>query len=261
MHFVVLLKPVPETTGDEHFRPDFTVDRDAGATVINPNDEYALEAALRMAEARGGDNEVTLLTMAPPSAIDAVRKGLSMGASRGILLSDPTLEGSGALLTARVLAAALATLEYDLVLAGADSSDGRCGVVGAAVATLLSIPYLSNAATVGLADGKVQVHRASPGGSRLLEASLPALVVVTQTVGEPRYPTLRGIMTARSKEIAVFSLADIGLSSHQASAAAASTRVLGIRALSARPEPRVIVDRPHEAAAAIVDFLTERGTI
>ncbi|HXG40225.1 MAG TPA: electron transfer flavoprotein subunit beta/FixA family protein, partial [Candidatus Limnocylindrales bacterium] len=184
MRIVVLMKPVPDpASGQERLGPDLRVDRAAAPSVINGNDEYALEAALKLVEAHGG--EVTLLAMAPPNAPETIRKGLAMGAHRGVHVTDPALAGSDTLSTARVLAAALRTLEYDLVLAGVDTSDGGTGVVPAGVAALLGLPYLSYAARIEPGDGRVRVDRLSPAGYDVLEAPLPALVGCTQALGAP----------------------------------------------------------------------------
>jgi electron transfer flavoprotein beta subunit len=212
LRIVVLTKPVPDpAAAAERLGADWRLDRAASPAVINGNDEYLLEAALKLADTQGA--EVTLLTMAPAGGIETMRKGLAMGAHRGVLVTDPALGGSDALSTARVIAAALGQLEYDLVFAGFDTSDGVGGVVGAAVATLLKLPYLSSAARIepDAETGKVRVRRISPTGFDLLEAPMPAMIVGTQLLGEPRYPSLKGIMAARSKEVVTKSLADLGL--------------------------------------------------
>ncbi|MGZ6340240.1 MAG: electron transfer flavoprotein subunit beta/FixA family protein [Candidatus Limnocylindrales bacterium] len=261
MRIVVLLKPVPDTTGQERLGPDLRVDRGVVPAVMNPNDEYALEGALRLMEARGGDADITLLTMGLPNAPETIRKGLAMGAHRGVLVTDPALAGSCSLSTARVLAAALGTLDYDLVLAGVDTSDGRGGVVAAGVAALRGLPYLSYAGAIELGDSSVRVHRSSATGYDVLEAPLPAMVVATQAIGEPRYPSRQGLMGARSKEIAITSLADIGLSADDVGGALATTQVLDSRPPAARAATRVIRGPAPDAARQIVDFLAERRII
>jgi len=258
LRIVVLLKPVPDTTGQERLGPDFRVDRTTPA-VMNANDEYALEAALKLTEAHGGD--VTLLTMAPVSAPDTLRKGLAMGAARAVLVTDDALAGSDTVTTTRVLAAALGTVEFDLVIAGADTSDGAAGVVPAGVAALLRLPYLSYAGRIEPGEATVRVHRLSPTGYDVLEAPMPALVVATQALGEPRYPSLKGIMAARSKEIVTKSAADLGLAAGEVGSAAASTRVLAARPPATRAATRVIREPAPEAARQLVDFLAERRLI
>jgi len=259
VRIVVLVKPVPDTASSgERLRPDdWRLDRAAVPAVVNANDEYALEAALNLTEAHGG--EVVLLSMAPPSAPETMRKALAMGAASGTLVTDPALEGSDTLTTTRVLAAAVRSLEYDLLLAGADTSDGGAGVVPAGVATLLGLPYLSYAAKIEPNDEArtVRVHRISPTGYDVLEAPMPALIVCTQALGEPRYPSLKGIMAARSKQLTTVALADV----EGAEAGAPTTAVLGAEAPPARAATRVIREPAEEAGRQVVAFLVERRII
>jgi electron transfer flavoprotein beta subunit len=260
VRIVVLAKPVPDTTGQERLGPDLRVDRAASPAVVNANDEYAIEAALKLREA-AGEGTVTLLAMAPETAPETLRKALAMGADSGVLVTDPALAGSDTLSTARVLAAALDRLEYDLVLAGADTSDGGTGTVAAGVATLTGLPYLSYAARIEPSGAVVRVRRISPTGYDQLEAALPALVVATQALGEPRYPSLKGIMAARSKEIVTWSLADLGLDPSEVGGSAATTKVLRAEAPPARAATRVIRAPAAEAADQLVEFLAERRLI
>jgi electron transfer flavoprotein beta subunit len=260
VRIVVLAKPVPDTTGQERLGPDLRVDRVGSPAVVNGNDEYALEAALKLREAIG-EGTVTLLAMAPANAPEALRKALAMGADRGVLISDPALVGSDALATARVLAAALGRLEFDLVLAGADSSDGGTGTVSPAVAALTGLPYLSYAARIEPAGERIRVRRISPVGYDLIEAPLPAFIVATQALGEPRYPSLKGIMAARSKEIATWTLADLGIDPASVGADAATNRVVEALTPPSRGAARVVREPAPAAAAEIVAFLVERRII
>ncbi len=262
MRIVVLVKPVPDpTAAGERLGPDGRLDRAAVPAVVNGNDEYALEAALKLVEAHGG--EVTLLSMAPANAPETMRKALAMGASGGVLVTDPALEGSDSLATARVLAAALSGIEHDLVLAGVDTSDGGAGVVAAGVAALRGLPYLSYAARIepDEAAGRVRVRRISSTGYDLLEAPLPALVSCTQALGEPRYPSLKGIMAARSKEIATRSLADLGIDPATVGTTAARSRVVRSEAPPARGATQVVREAAPAAAAQVVEFLAARRLI
>ena len=261
MRIVVLAKPVPDTTGQERLGPDLRVDRAASPAVVNANDEYALEAALKLREA-AGEGTVTLLAMAPEAAPETLRKGLAMGADKGVLVTDPALAGSDTLTTARVLAAALGKLEFDLVLAGADTSgrrdrDGGRGGRGAGRAAL---PVLCGQDRADRRD-VVRVRRISPTGYDLLEAPLPALVVATQALGEPRYPSLRGIMAARSKSIETWSLADLGLDPAGLGGAVATTRVVRTKAPPPRAATRVIREAGRRGGAELVAFLAERRLI
>jgi electron transfer flavoprotein beta subunit len=263
LRIVVLVKPVPDTaSGGERLRPDnWRLDRPAVPAVVNANDEYALEAALKLTEAHGG--EVVLVSMAGPGAPDTMRKALAMGAASGTLVTDDTLAGSDTVSTMRVLAATLRDMDYDLVLAGADTSDGGAGVVPAGVATLLGLPYLSYAAKIepDPAARTVRVNRISPAGYEVLEAPLPALVVATQALGEPRYPSLKGIMAARSKTLETKSLAEIGVGDAPVGGAVATSAVLGSEAPPPRAATRVIREPADEAARQVVAFLAERRII
>ncbi|MFL5679485.1 MAG: electron transfer flavoprotein subunit beta/FixA family protein [Chloroflexota bacterium] len=262
LRIAVLVKPVPDTaSGGERLGPDKRLDRAAVPAVVNANDEYALEAALKLTEAHGG--EVTIVSMAPSTATDTMRKALAMGATRGVLVSDPALEGSCTLSTARVLAAALRDVEYDLLLAGADTSDGGGGLIAPGVAALLGRPYLSYAAKIepNPDAGTVRVNRISPTGFDVLESPMPVVIACTQALGEPRYPSLKGIMAARSKEIVTKSAADIGVSPDQAGGAAATTKVIDSKKPPERGATRVIRDAAPEAAKQVVEFLVERGIV
>jgi electron transfer flavoprotein beta subunit len=262
VHIVVLTKPVPDpAAAAERLGPDGRLDRAASPSVVNGNDEYALEAALKLTAEHGG--EVSLLTMAPPGALDTMRKALAMGAARGVLVADPALAGSCVRSTVQVLAAALGELEFDLVLSGTDTSDGGGGVVSAGVAALLRLPYLSNAARIepDPKGGTVRVRRITATGYDLLEAPMPALVVCTQVLGEPRYPSLKGIMSARSKEVATRSLADLGLKGEAIGGAVATTRVIDTRKPPARGATKVVRGTADEGAQEIVALLASRRLI
>jgi electron transfer flavoprotein beta subunit len=263
VRIVVLSKPVPDpAAGAERIGPDGRLDRTASPAVINGNDEYVLEASLKLVEA-AGEGEVILLAMAPANAPETLRKGLAMGAHRGVLVTDPALEGSCTHGTTRVLAAALKTLEFDLVVAGVDTSDGVAGVVPAGIAALNELPYVSYAATIepDIAARTVRVRRITAAGYDVLEAPMPALISGTQALGEPRYPSLKGIMAARNKEIATLSLADLGIDPSTVGTAGARTRVVDTRPPPARAATRVVRDAPDEAARQVVAFLAERRLV
>ena len=259
MQIVVLLKAVP-VVGNERLVDGWSVDRSSGLEA-NGNDEYVLEAALKLVEAHGG--EVVTLTMGPAASVEAIRKALAMGAARAVQVVDDALAGSDALATGRVLAAALGRLEYDLAVAGADTSDGQGGVVGAAVATRLGLPYLSYAASIepDPAAGVVRVRRISPTGYDVIEARMPAFIAGTQLLGEPRYPSLRGIMQARSKPIATWSLADLGIDPASVGTAASRTAVHEATPPPQRAGATIVRDAPDAAVERIVEFLASRRLI
>jgi electron transfer flavoprotein beta subunit len=258
MRIVVLTKPVPDPTASERLGADGRVDR-SGSNVINGNDEYALEAALKLVEAHGGD--VTVVAMSPDSGRDVIRKGLAMGATSGVLITDPALAGSDWLSTIRVLAAALKGMEFDLLLAGVDTSDGGAGTTPAGLAALLGLPYLSNAATIEPTDQGVRVQRITATGFETLEAPTPALIGATQALGAPRYPTLKGIMGARSKEVTQKTLADLGIDATTAGTEASGTRVTDLRQPPPRGETKVVRGPAADAAREVVDYHATRGLV
>lgn len=261
MRIVVLTKPVPDPATEVRLCPDGRVDRSSAPGVVNGNDEYAVEAALRLVEASPGGGEIVVLAMAPENAPEALRKALAMGADRAVLVTDPQLAGSCALGTTRVLAAALRTQTFDLVLAGVDTSDGGAGVVPSGIATLLGLPYVSYAASIEMTADRVRVRRITTAGFETVEAPLPALVVATQALGEPRYPSLKGIMRARSKPVETITLADLELGGAAADAVAATSRLQAARTPPPRPSARVVRGAPEEAAREIVAYLAERSVI
>jgi electron transfer flavoprotein beta subunit len=263
MHIVVLVKPVPDTAAAaERLGPDLRLERAAAPTVVNGNDEYALEAALQLAEAHGGD--VTLVTMAPANAPETIRKALAMGAARAVHVTDPALAGADVPTTIAVLAAALAGLEFDLLLAGVDTSDGAAGVVGAGIAARLGLPHLSAAAAIepDPGAGTVRVRRISARGYDLVEAPMPAVISCTQALGAPRYPSLKGIMAARSREIAVRGLADLPSETPLVPEDGTWTScVVGAEAPPARAAGRLVEGSAEEAAREIADLLAARRII
>jgi electron transfer flavoprotein beta subunit len=263
VRIVVLTKPVPDpASGGERLGPDGRLDRANSPAVVNGNDEYVLEKALKLIEA-AGDGEVILLAMAPANARETMRKALAMGATRGVLVTDPAIAGSCTVATTRILAAALNTLDFDLVLAGVDTSDGGAGVVAAGVAALAGLPYLSYAATIepDTEARTVRVNRITAAGYDVLEAPMPVLISGTQALGEPRYPSLKGIMAARSKEIATLSLADLGIDPATVGTAGSTTKVVDSRPPEPRGATRVVREAPDEAARQVVALLAERGLI
>ena len=257
MNIVVLLKAVP-VVGTERLDSDLLTDR-SGTSEANGNDEYLLEKALKLTEEHGG--EVTLLTCGPAGGTEALRKALAMGAARAVHVVDDSMRGSDIRATVDVLAAALRKLEYDLVFAGADTSDGLGGVVGAALAARLGLPYLSYGSEIAPSDAGVRVHRLSAAGYDVLEAPLPALVMGTQLLGAPRYPSLRGIMQARSKPIDTWSLADLSVGGGGVGSGAAWTKTLDSNKPAERGSTTFVREGTDVAVGQVVDFLASRRLI
>jgi electron transfer flavoprotein beta subunit len=241
MNIVVLVKQVPDTYSERRLRGDGALDRDASDAVLDEINERAVEEALQLKEAHGG--AVTVLSMGPDRATEAIRKALSMGADAAVHLTDEGLAGSDAVGTARALAGAIGTVgEVDLVLAGNEASDGRSAAVPAMVAEVLGLPALTHARQVTVEGGSVTVRRETDDGVVTLSAELPAVVSVNEKINEPRYPSFKGIMAAKKKPVTTLSLADAGLDASQVGAAAALTSVV-----SATPKP------PKSAGEKVVD--------
>ena len=212
MKIVVTVKQVPDPSASHVLEADNTLGRDK-EVVLDPGDECGIEEGLQLKEAHGG--EVVLVTMGPERAKDAIRKGLSMGADRGILIADEKLSGADALLTATALAAAIKAEAPDIVICGTESYDGSTGMVPPILAELMGLPQLTFAKKVEIDGTNVKVNRQTSDGHMVVEASMPALITVTAAIAEPRYASLKGIMAARSKEVKQLTLADLGVEAGQ----------------------------------------------
>jgi electron transfer flavoprotein beta subunit len=208
LKIVVTVKQVPDPNSTLSLEADNTISREK-EVVLDPGDECGVEEGLQLKEAHGG--EVVLVTMGPERAKDAIRKGLSMGADRAVLVTDPALAGADALTTAKVLAAAIKQEQPDLVICGTESYDGSTGMVPPMLAELLGFPQLTFAKKVEVDGSTIKVHRQTADGYQIVEAATPALVSVTAAIAEPRYASLKGIMAARSKEIKQVALSDLGV--------------------------------------------------
>jgi len=232
MNIVVLIKQVPDTYNERKLSDsDHTLDRDGSDAVLDEINERAVEAALQLKEIHTG--EVTVLTMGPGRATDAIRKALSMGADRAVHLSDEALRGSCAVQTAKAIAKAIGTVEgYDLVIAGNEASDGRSAAVPAMVADVLGVPALTHAREITVDGSTLTVRRETDDGVTILTAELPAVVSVNEKINEPRYPSFKGIMAAKKKPVATLSLADAGIDAAEVGLANALTSVT-----SAQPKP------------------------
>ena len=257
MNIVVLLKAVP-VVGTEKLGSDLLTDRSVQLEA-NGNDEYLLEKALKLTETHGG--EVTVLTVGPAGSTEPLRKALAMGAARAVHVADDELKGSDTRATVEVLTAALRKISFDLAFVGADTSDGQGGVVGAAVAVRLGLPYLSYAQEIEPTSGGVRIHRITVTGYDVLEAPTPAVVMGTQLLGAPRYPSLRGIMQARQKPVDAWTLADLGVSAGSVGSGASTTRTLDASKPPERAGATFVREPADVAVAQIVDFLASRRLI
>lgn len=263
MRIICPVKRVPDTAAEKKLTDDLTVDRDSVEAILNANDEWSIEEAMRIKESRD-DVEVVALCMGPDTAQQTVRKALSYGLDGAIQVSDDALSGSDATVTARVLASALADEEWDLVIMGNQSSDARSMLVPAMLAEYLGVPALTYAKRLEVAeDGAVEADRETAGGHETVQATLPAIVSVVEAINEPRYPSFKGIMAAKKKPLETKDLAAIGLSPEEAGHAGAATKVL-----EATPKPPKEAGEKIEddgsgqvGAKALVDFLVAKKFI
>jgi electron transfer flavoprotein beta subunit len=255
---VVCVKQVPDATVAKRIDPGTRrLDR-SGEGALNHFDTQAVEEALRIKEREEG--EVVLVSLGPATALDSLRKALAMGADRAILVSDDAAAGSDLVATSRALAAALERESPDLVLFGQQGSDSDGAVLWAAVADRLQQPVISQAAELEVSDGKVKAKRQTEFGYDVIEAPLPAVVAVSDAINEPRYPSLKGIMGAKSKPQETVSLADLGLDGESAGEAGSRTTVLELADPPARGDSLVLED-DGAAAEKIVEFLAERKLV
>ncbi|GGQ48610.1 electron transfer flavoprotein subunit beta/FixA family protein [Couchioplanes azureus] len=252
MKIVVLVKHVPCTLRGMTFGADHTLERAGRPGQLNEADEYAVDQARRIARRRR-DVQITAVTMGPPAAAAALRKALVLGADDGVHVLDDRLHGSPALATARVLAAVVDRLGFDLVLAGSASSDAAMSAVPAMVAELLGVPVLCFADILRVREHKVEIARDDGAGLQTYAAALPAVVSVTERCGEPLLPTLTASLDAHHKLVHTWSLDDLG---RTASDGGATTTV--VRAVPVPPAGRtsvLLADDPTVAAIRMADFL------
>jgi electron transfer flavoprotein beta subunit len=252
MKIAVCVKQVPDASSRRLDPQTKRLDR-SGEGALNAFDINAVEEALRIKE-RTGEGEVVLVSMGPAKAQDALRKALAMGADRAVLVTDEDATGSDLVATSRVLAAVLERENADLVLFGQQSSDADGAVLWAAVGDRLRRPYISQVAELTVADGGVRGKRQTEFGYDVIEAPLPAVVAVSDAINEPRYPSLKGIMGAKSKPQETLTLGDLGV---EAGESASRTEVYAIAPPPPRGESRRIED-DGSAPRAIVEFLVEK---
>jgi electron transfer flavoprotein beta subunit len=251
----VCVKHVPDTASKRLDPATKRLDR-SGEGTLNQFDANAVEEGLRLKDA-GGEAEVIIVSVGPEQAGDALRKALAMGADRAVLVSDEAAAGSDLVATSRLLAAALARENPDLVVFGQQASDSDGAVLWAAVAERLRRPLVSQAAEVTLRDGTVRAKRQTEFGYDVIDAPLPAVVAVSDAINEPRYPSLKGIMGAKKKPQDTLRVGDLGLEAAQVGEAGSQTEVYDLTDPPARGEARKIEDDGN-GAEQIVEFLAEK---
>ena len=261
MRIVVCAKQVPDPNAvvyriDPGRKP---LVRDGVPNILHPGDEVALEPALRLAE-RDPGSSVTVVSMGPESAAEAIRRALAMGATDGVLVTDPQLAGSDALGTARALAAAIGRQGFDIIFCATESTDGYTGMVPGMLAELLAIPHLSFVRKLDVTDRDVIAQRVTGLGYQVLHCALPLLVTIASGSNEPRYPALKGIMAARRKQLQTLDSAALGLAPADGGEAGARERVRELVPVEERAAGEIVVD-DGTGAVKIVDLLEQRGVL
>lgn len=253
MKIVVCVKHCPDAQGERTFTEDHTTDRSVDG-LLSELDEYAVEQALQIVEASEG--EIIALTMGPDDALDAVRKALQMGAHSGVHVNDEAIAGSDAPATSLVLAKAIEKIgDVDLVLTGMSSTDAAMAVVPAMLAERLSLPQVTLASELTVDGGTVTITRDGDLSSQTIQASLPAVVSVTDHTGEARYPNMRGILAAKKKKVENWTLDDLGVDASQVGLAAAWTAVEATTARPPRQAGQVVTDE-GDGGVKLAEFLT-----
>ncbi|MFG2825861.1 electron transfer flavoprotein subunit beta/FixA family protein, partial [Kitasatospora sp. NPDC048365] len=255
----VCVKYVPDATGDRRFADDTTTDREGVDGLLSELDEYGVEQALRIAEA-SGDAEVTVLTVGPDDAKDALRKALSMGADKAVHVNDDDVHGSDVIATSAILAAALTKTGYDLVVCGMASTDGTMGVLPALLAERLNVPQATLLSEVTVEGTTVTGRRDGDAASEQIQAQLPAVISVTDQSGEARYPSFKGIMAAKKKPVASLDLDDLDIDADTVGLAGAWTKVEQITARPARTKGTIVTDE-GDGGKQLATFLADQKFI
>jgi electron transfer flavoprotein beta subunit len=259
MNIAVCVKQIPDPASPGKLDSGtHTLDR-SGKLVLDPSDEYGVEMALQLVDQAGG-GEVTLVSMAPHGEVSGLRTALAMGAAKAILVTDDTLQGSDSLGTAKILAKALERVGADLILAATESTDGYTGTLPVQLAELLGLPSITFAKKVRVQDGRVVVDRQTEAGYDEVECPLPALVTVTAGVVEPRYPSFKGIMAAKSRPIDQLKVADLDLPVDQVGWPGAGQEIVSVEPAEARQAGEIVVDDGH-GHERIVAFLEQLKVI
>ncbi|MBU3865131.1 electron transfer flavoprotein subunit beta/FixA family protein [Streptomyces sp. 4503] len=241
LRIVVTVKYVPDATGDRRFAEDTTTDRESVDGLLSELDEYAVEQALRIADSHA-DAEVTVMTVGPDDAMDALRKALSMGADKAVHVDDEDIHGTDAIGTSAILAKAIERTGYDLVVSGMASTDGSMGVVPALLAERLGVPQVTLLSEVTVEGTTVKGRRDGDAATEQLEAQLPAVVSVTDQSGEARYSSFKGIMAAKKKPVDSLDLDDLGIEAIEVGLGGAWTQVESIAARPARTAGTIVKD-------------------
>ena len=252
MNIVVCVKQIPDPATPGALDGSTNALKREGKLILDESDGYGVEMALQLATNAGG-GDVSIVSMAPNGEVSGMRTALAMGAAKGMLVSDPALAGSDALTTAKVLAAAIAKMgAADLIIAATESSDGYTGTVPEQIAEVMGLPSVTFAKKVEIAGGVLKADRQTEDGYDEVECPLPAVISVTAGVVEPRYPSFKGIMAAKSKPIDTVTAADLGVT--PTGWAGAGQKVVTVAQAEARKAGEIVED-DGSAFGKIVSYL------
>ncbi len=254
MNIVVCVKHVPNPDLPMVVDPETKrLVRNPAESVLDVADEYGIEIAIQLVNEHGG--EVTAITMGPAAADDALRRALAMGVNKAIQITDDALAGSDAMATAGVLAAAIRRQNADLVICAVESTDAYTGMVPGAIAEMLDLPQVTFARKASIEGSTLTIERAIETGYQTIRAELPALMTVTASISEPRYPTFRGLMQAKRQPIEVLSIGDLDIGAHAVGDEGAHEQVLSIDTQTTEKVGVKIVDEDGDSVDQIVEFL------
>ncbi len=257
MNVIVCVKQIPDPASPGALDTNNALKRE-GKLILDESDSYGVEMALQLVAA-AGSGEVTLVSMSPGDDLSGLRQGLAMGAQKAIVISDPALKGSDALTTAKVLAGAIKRAGgADLILAATESTDGYTGTVPEQIAAVLGLPSVTFAKKVAIDGGVAHIQRQTELGFDEVECPLPAVLSLTAGVVEPRYPSFKGIMAAKSKPVDMVTAADLGVT--VVGWAGAGQAIVNVTAAEARQAGEIIED-DGEAFNKIVAKLEELKVI
>ena len=261
MNIVVCVKYVPDATADRDFEDDNTVDRASVDGLLSELDEYAVEQALQLKEKGDGTDEITVLTVGPEQASDAIRKALQMGADKGVHVVDDAIAGSDSLATSLVLAEAIKKIDHDFVVCGMASTDGAMSVVPAMLAERLGVPQVTFGSQIEMQGKEIRIRRDGDAATEVIGATAPFVLSVTDQSGEARYPSFKGIMAAKKKPVETWSLADLGVEAEKVGLSASWTQVEDTAARPPRSQGEIVTDEDGSGATALAGFLASKKFI
>jgi len=261
MNIIVFMKQVPDTATRIKIAADGkNIDEGEVTWIISPYDEFAIEEALKIKEAKGA-GKVTVVTVGPERAATSLRNALAMGADDAVHLLDPAFDGCDAFATARVLAAAIKNRPYDLLLFGKTGVGMDQSQVPAMVAEILGLPLVTQIAKLEIGDGKLTAHREIEGATEVVECGIPAVLAAEKGLNEPRYPSLKGIMAAKKKPLETVNAAAIGINAGETGAQGSTSTIEKLSVPPARQAGKILQGEPQDVVKQLVHMLHDEAKV